>query len=112
MRKRSACPCPSSGIARSEDEAFAVAERIGYPVIVRPSYVLGGRAMAIVYMTAEQLEHYIRSAVKVAEDTPILIDRFLEDAFRDGRGLRERWARRAHRRHHGADRADRRALGR
>jgi carbamoyl-phosphate synthase large subunit len=73
-------PMPEHGVARSPAEAFAVAERIGYPVIVRPSYVLGGRAMAIVYRR-EQLERYIQSAVKVAEDTPILIDRFLEDAF-------------------------------
>jgi len=73
-------PMPEHGIARSEEEAFRVAEQIGYPVIVRPSYVLGGRAMAIVY-NAQQLERYIRSAVQVAEDTPILIDRFLEDAF-------------------------------
>jgi len=73
-------PMPESGIARSEEEAFAVAERIGYPVIVRPSYVLGGRAMAIVH-NPQELDHYIRSAVKVAEDTPILVDRFLSDAF-------------------------------
>ncbi|MHB9033736.1 MAG: carbamoyl-phosphate synthase large subunit, partial [Anaerolineae bacterium] len=73
-------PMPDHGSARSSDEAFAVASKIGYPVIVRPSYVLGGRAMAIVY-TPEDLAQYIRSAVQVAEDTPILIDRFLEDAF-------------------------------
>ena len=73
-------PMPESGIAHSGDEAFAVAERIGYPVVVRPSYVLGGRAMAIVY-APEELAHYMRSAVKVAEESPILIDRFLEDAF-------------------------------
>jgi len=73
-------PMPESGIARSEQEAFAVAAEIGYPVIVRPSYVLGGRAMAIVH-NEQELDHYIRSAVKVAEDTPILVDRFLRDAF-------------------------------
>ena len=73
-------PMPEHGIAHSAPEAFVVAERIGYPVIVRPSYVLGGRAMAIVY-DREELAHYIGSAVEVAEDTPILIDRFLEDAF-------------------------------
>jgi len=73
-------PMPESGIARSADQAYEVASQIGYPVIVRPSYVLGGRAMAIVY-DREQLARYIHSAVKVAEDTPILIDRFLEDAF-------------------------------
>jgi len=73
-------PMPEHGIARSAEQAFAVAEEIGYPVIVRPSYVLGGRAMAIVY-ARDELAHYVRSAVQVAEDTPILIDRFLEDAF-------------------------------
>ncbi|MBM3187509.1 MAG: ATP-grasp domain-containing protein, partial [Chloroflexi bacterium] len=73
-------PMPAHGVARSTEEAFAVAEGIGYPVIVRPSYVLGGRAMAIVYQP-EELERYMRTAVQVAEDAPILIDRFLEDAF-------------------------------
>jgi carbamoyl-phosphate synthase large subunit len=73
-------PMPEHGIAHSAEEAFVVADQIGYPVIVRPSYVLGGRAMAIVYDHG-QLDQYIRSAVQVAEDTPILIDRFLEDAF-------------------------------
>jgi carbamoyl-phosphate synthase large subunit len=73
-------PMPDSGCGRSVEEAFAVAERIGYPVIVRPSYVLGGRAMAIVY-NREQLDYYMRTAVQVAEDSPVLIDRFLEDAF-------------------------------
>jgi carbamoyl-phosphate synthase large subunit len=71
---------PEHGIARSMEQAHAVAERIGYPVIVRPSYVLGGRAMAIVHDRA-QLEHYMRGAVRVAENTPILIDRFLDDAI-------------------------------
>ncbi|OGO06108.1 MAG: carbamoyl phosphate synthase large subunit, partial [Chloroflexi bacterium RBG_13_56_8] len=73
-------PMPENGTARSVEGAFAVAEEIGYPVIVRPSYVLGGRAMAIVYDRVD-LDRYIRSAVQVAEDSPILIDRFLEDAF-------------------------------
>ena len=73
-------PKPESGTARSYDEARVVAERIGYPVLVRPSYVLGGRAMAIVY-DPETLEKYILIAVKAAADHPILIDRFLEDAF-------------------------------
>ena len=57
-----------------------MAERIGYPVLVRPSYVLGGRAMAIVY-DARRLEEYVREAVKASPEHPILIDRFLEDAF-------------------------------
>ena len=80
LMKQIGLPMPDHGIARSAEEAFVVADDIGYPVIVRPSYVLGGRAMAIVY-DRTQLDQYIRSAVQVAEDTPILIDRFLEDAF-------------------------------
>ncbi|NPA13276.1 MAG: carbamoyl-phosphate synthase large subunit [Aquificae bacterium] len=70
---------PESGIARSKEEAILTAERIGYPVLVRPSYVLGGRAMRLVYDTTELLE-YIEEAVLVSEDKPLLIDRFLEDA--------------------------------
>ena len=62
------------------DEALAVAERIGYPVLVRPSYVLGGRAMQIVYDEAS-LREYFETAARVSEDRPVLIDRFLEDAF-------------------------------
>ena len=73
-------PMPEHGSARSPAEAYAIANQIGYPVIVRPSYVLGGRAMAIVY-NMQDLEQYMRSAVQVAGDSPILIDRFLEDAF-------------------------------
>jgi carbamoyl-phosphate synthase large subunit len=71
---------PESGTATSLDEAKVVAERIGYPVLVRPSYVLGGRAMAIVY-DGGRLEEYVREAVKASPEHPILIDRFLEDAF-------------------------------
>jgi carbamoyl-phosphate synthase large subunit len=71
---------PESGTATSLDEAKVVAERIGYPVLVRPSYVLGGRAMAIVY-DGTRLEEYVREAVKASPEHPILIDRFLEDAF-------------------------------
>lgn len=71
---------PESGIARSEDEALGVASGIGYPVVVRPSYVLGGRAMEIVY-TEEALKRYIREAVKVSPNHPILIDEFLKDAI-------------------------------
>ncbi|MCG6927498.1 MAG: carbamoyl-phosphate synthase large subunit [Acidobacteria bacterium] len=73
-------PQPESGTATSLEEAKAVAEGIGYPVLVRPSYVLGGRAMAIVY-DAAHLEGYVREAVKASPEHPILIDRFLEDAF-------------------------------
>jgi carbamoyl-phosphate synthase large subunit len=73
-------PQPESGTATSLDEATVVAARIGYPVLVRPSYVLGGRAMAIVY-DASHLEEYVREAVKASPEHPILIDRFLEDAY-------------------------------
>jgi carbamoyl-phosphate synthase large subunit len=73
-------PQPESGSASSLAEAKVVAERIGYPVLVRPSYVLGGRAMAIVYDGAH-LEGYVREAVLAAPEHPILVDRFLEDAF-------------------------------
>jgi carbamoyl-phosphate synthase large subunit len=73
-------PQPESGTANSLEEAKVVAERIGYPVLVRPSYVLGGRAMAIVF-DGDHLEGYVREAVKASPEHPILIDRFLEDAF-------------------------------
>jgi len=71
---------PESGTATSLAEAKAVAARIGYPVLVRPSYVLGGRAMAIVY-DASHLEEYVHEAVRASPEHPILIDRFLEDAY-------------------------------
>jgi len=71
---------PANGIARSRDEAIAVAERIGYPVLTRPSYVLGGRAMEVVD-TPAQLDHYINTAVQVSGDSPVLIDRYLRDAI-------------------------------
>jgi carbamoyl-phosphate synthase large subunit len=70
---------PENGIARSGEQAEAIAERIGYPVIIRPSYVLGGRAMEIVYDRAG-LNRYIREAVRVSGDTPVLIDRYLNEA--------------------------------
>ena len=73
-------PQPSSGTAISREEAREVAERIGYPVVVRPSYVLGGRGMAIVF-DAGALDRYMTGAVDVSHDRPVLIDRFLEDAF-------------------------------
>ena len=73
-------PQPESGTAVSLAEAKDVAARIGYPVLVRPSYVLGGRAMAIVY-DETRLEGYVREAVKASPEHPILVDRFLEDAF-------------------------------
>jgi carbamoyl-phosphate synthase large subunit len=71
---------PLNGIARSRDEAIAVAERIGYPVLTRPSYVLGGRAMEIVDGPA-QLDDYIHTAVQVSGDSPVLIDQYLRDAI-------------------------------
>jgi len=73
-------PQPESGTATSLAEAKDVAARIGYPILVRPSYVLGGRAMAIVYDEAH-LEGYAREAVQASPEHPILIDRFLEDAY-------------------------------
>ncbi len=71
---------PANGTATSVDEAVAIADGIGYPVLVRPSYVLGGRAMEIVH-DAESLRGYFERAARVSEDRPVLVDRFLEDAF-------------------------------
>ncbi len=70
---------PESGIARSESEAKQIAGDIGYPVVVRPSYVLGGRAMEIVY-TQKALKRYMKEAVNVSPNHPVLIDKFLKDA--------------------------------
>jgi carbamoyl-phosphate synthase large subunit len=70
---------PPNRTARSAQKALAVAEEIGYPLVVRPSYVLGGRAMEIVYHQSD-LERYMREAVKVSNDSPVLLDRFLNDA--------------------------------
>jgi carbamoyl-phosphate synthase large subunit len=72
-------PQPENGMAASAEEARAVAAAIGYPVLVRPSYVLGGRAMAIVY-DEDALESYVRTAVGFTPDRPVLIDKFLEQA--------------------------------
>ena len=71
---------PDNGIARSAPEAETVADRIGYPVVIRPSYVLGGRAMEIVFDKA-QLHRYMREAVRVSGENPVLIDRYLNDAI-------------------------------
>lgn len=71
---------PSNATARTEAEALEKAEALGYPLVVRPSYVLGGRAMEIVYETRD-LERYMREAVKVSNDSPVLLDRFLNDAI-------------------------------
>ncbi len=70
---------PPNGTATNEDEAAAIARRIGYPVLVRPSFVLGGRAMEIVYQE-DDLRRYMRNAVSASPERPILVDRFLEDA--------------------------------
>jgi len=71
---------PANGTARSFEEAEVVAERIGYPVVVRPSYVLGGRAMEIVY-DVENLRRYMHTAVQASPEHPILIDKFLDEAI-------------------------------
>jgi carbamoyl-phosphate synthase large subunit len=70
---------PPNRTARAESEALALAREIGYPLVVRPSYVLGGRAMEIVHAEPD-LERYMRDAVKVSNDSPVLLDRFLNDA--------------------------------
>ncbi len=71
---------PPNRTARNEDEALKLAQEIGYPLVVRPSYVLGGRAMEIVHEQRD-LERYMREAVKVSNDSPVLLDRFLNDAI-------------------------------
>ncbi|MFC1580561.1 carbamoyl-phosphate synthase large subunit [Thermodesulfobacteriota bacterium] len=71
---------PDNGIATNREEAIQVAQRVGYPVVVRPSFVLGGRAMEIVY-DQKDLEYYIQNAVQVSPGKPVLIDRFLEHAI-------------------------------
>jgi carbamoyl-phosphate synthase large subunit len=73
-------PHPQYGTASSIDEALEVGRRIGFPLVVRPSYVLGGRAMEIVY-DLESLQHYMQHAVSASEEHPVLLDRFLEDAY-------------------------------
>lgn len=71
---------PQNGIAYTKEEAISVAQKIGFPVLVRPSYVLGGRAMRIVYNVLE-LQEYMSEAVSVSEDSPVLIDKFLNNAI-------------------------------
>jgi len=71
---------PQNGTARTETDAQTIANRIGYPIVIRPSYVLGGRAMEIVFDNA-QLARYMREAVRVSPDNPVLIDRYLNDAI-------------------------------
>jgi carbamoyl-phosphate synthase large subunit len=72
-------PQPPNGIATNESEALVVAKTLGYPILVRPSFVLGGRAMQIVYSDGE-LQHYMRFAVEASPERPVLVDKFLEDA--------------------------------
>ena len=76
---RAGLPAPKHGMAATADEAKEIAREIGYPVLVRPSYVLGGRGMQIVY-NDEALETYVEKATEVSEDQPVLVDRFLDDA--------------------------------
>ena len=84
---------PINAIARSPEEAFEGARKVGFPVVIRPSYVLGGRAMEIVH-DEEQLARYIREAVQVSGDSPVLIDQYLNratevdaDCIADGRDV-------------------------
>jgi len=80
MMRSLGIPQPESGMASTLDEALQVADRIGYPLMVRPSYVLGGRAMEVIH-DREMLEYYVSAAVGVTPDRPILIDKFLENAI-------------------------------
>ncbi|OGW37648.1 MAG: carbamoyl phosphate synthase large subunit [Nitrospirae bacterium RBG_13_39_12] len=80
MMKKLGIPMPESGMANTLKEALEVAEKIGYPLMVRPSYVLGGRGMEVVH-DEEMLKHYVIAAVGVSPDRPILIDKFLENAI-------------------------------
>ncbi len=73
-------PQPPNGIATNEDEALAAAHKLGYPVLVRPSFVLGGRAMQIVY-SDDEIRHYMRFAVEASPERPVLVDKFLEEAI-------------------------------
>ena len=80
MMEKLNIPMPESGMAVNVEEALEIAKRIGYPLMVRPSYVLGGRGMEVVY-DDESLEQYMKAAVGVTPDRPILIDRFLNNAM-------------------------------
>jgi len=79
MLRRLNIPQPPNGLATNEAEALVASKELGYPVLVRPSFVLGGRAMQIVYSDAE-LQHYMRFAVEASPERPVLVDKFLEDA--------------------------------
>ena len=102
---------PANGLARSLEEAEAVAARIGFPVVIRPSYVLGGRAMEIVHDMAG-LKRYMGSAVKVSGKNPVLIDSYLQDAIEVDVDAVVRRHRRLCRRHHGAYRGSRHSFRR
>ena len=80
VMKKLGIPQPASGMAKTFDEALAIAREIGYPLMVRPSYVLGGRAMEVVH-DEQMLKHYLERAVDVSPERPILIDKFLENAI-------------------------------
>ena len=93
MMKKLNIPMPESGMASNLKEALAMAKKIGYPLMVRPSYVLGGSGMEVVH-DEEMLRHYVAAAVEVTPERPILIDKFLEnaieteaDAISDGKEL-------------------------
>jgi len=80
MLDRLKIPQPPNGLATNEDEALAAAHKVGYPVLVRPSFVLGGRAMQTVY-SDDEVRHYMRFAVEASPERPVLVDKFLEEAF-------------------------------
>ncbi len=80
IMQRLGIPQPESGMASALDEALAIAARIGYPLMVRPSYVLGGRGMEVVH-DEEMLRHYVAAAVEISPERPILIDKFLDNAI-------------------------------
>ena len=104
-------PSPANGTATSVEEACDVARRIGFPVLVRPSYVLGGRAMVIAY-DEETVRRYMREAVVFSQERPVLIDRFLEDATEIDVDALSDWRGRSDRGHHGAHRGGGHTLGR
>jgi carbamoyl-phosphate synthase large subunit len=80
MLDRLKIPQPPNGLATNEEEALAASKKVGYPVLVRPSFVLGGRAMQIVYAD-EELRYYMRHAVEASPERPVLVDKFLEEAI-------------------------------
>ena len=101
---------PANRTARTPDEALALAREIGYPMVVRPSYVLGGCAMEVVHSYAD-LRRYITDAVRVSNDSPVLLDRFLDNAVEVDVDIRRCKRQRADWRHHGTHRRGRRAFG-